>query len=101
MPNHVHCLFSPMPGFALKTILQQMKGESSRTVNLATKRKGRLWEVECFDRMIRNEKHFERVAHYIEWNPVKAKLCIDPQHWGWSSACPESARRLAEKNSGQ
>ena len=38
------------------------------------KRKGKLWQVESWDRLIRNEKHFYMTAEYIRLNPVMAGL---------------------------
>ena len=35
---------------------------------------------------MRDESHMEKVAHYIHWNPVKAKLCVAPSDWALSSA---------------
>lgn len=86
MPNHVHALVTPALSVSLESIIHQIKGQSARAINLAIGRTGRLWEVEYFDRYIRDQPHFERVAHYIEWNPVKAKLCASPEDWPWTSA---------------
>lgn len=97
MPNHVHVLATPAPSVSLGEVLKAMKGGSARAVNQVLKRGGKLWEADNFDRLIRNEDHFRRTWKYIEWNPVKAKLCTDPKHWGFSSAHPESGRRLAEQ----
>ncbi|HEY0867405.1 MAG TPA: hypothetical protein VGE01_08505 [Fimbriimonas sp.] len=34
------------------------------------------------------------MLRYLEWNPVKAKLCTDPKHWHWNSANGDSVKRL-------
>ncbi|MFY9727362.1 MAG: hypothetical protein WAJ87_17830 [Bryobacteraceae bacterium] len=35
---------------------------------------------------VRNEKEFNRIAVYIEENPVSAGLVTTPEDWPWSSA---------------
>ena len=35
---------------------------------------------------IRDGKHFRAVVRYIEENPVKARLCKNPEDWQFSSA---------------
>jgi REP element-mobilizing transposase RayT len=95
MPNHVHALFTPLPGKLLKDIMRDMKGYTSRAINRLLGLRGQLWEEDYFDRWIRDDDHFSRVAAYIEWNPVKAKLCPDPKHWPWSSANEGAWARLS------
>ena len=49
-------------------------------------RSGQFWMEDYFDRYIRNEKHYWNTVHYIENNPVKARLCKEPSDWPFSSA---------------
>ncbi|HVT14064.1 MAG TPA: transposase [Fimbriimonadaceae bacterium] len=86
MPNHVHVLLTPLENVALEEILRTQKSISSTRINKLLGQQGRLWQPDYFDRLIRDEKHFNGVVHYIEWNPVKAGLCVDPADWAWSSA---------------
>src|SRR6476661_3561210 len=44
MPDHVHIILKPNPGFNLSRIMKGMKGASSRLVNEARGAKGRLWQ---------------------------------------------------------
>ena len=46
------------------------------------------WQDESYDRLVRDEKEFERIVHYIEWNPVTAGLATTPEGFAWSSARP-------------
>ena len=48
--------------------------------------KGKAWQIEYWDRFIRDEKHFAQAINYIHENPVKAGLCHHPKEWRWSSA---------------
>ncbi len=86
MPNHVHVLLTPLENVTLEEILRTQKSISSTRINKLLGKQGRLWQPDYFDRLIRDEKHFNGVVHYIEWNPVKAGLCVDPADWTWSSA---------------
>jgi type I restriction enzyme R subunit len=74
MPNHVHVLFRPLAGHALAEILKSWKGFTAREINKRIGKTGALWQDEYWDRLIRNEGHFFKVAEYIRENPVKAKL---------------------------
>jgi len=93
MPNHVHVLLSPL-NTSLDTVVKNIKGASAHSINQLLGRKGRLWQPGFYDRFIRDSDHMYNVHKYIEWNPVKAKLCTDPALWSWSSACPDARTRL-------
>jgi len=94
MPNHVHVLLTPNPDVKLFSIMRRLKTVSSTAVNRLFGRSGQFWQIDYFDRMQRDSEHFARTKHYIEWNPVKAKLCTDPSMWTWSSRSPKSLARL-------
>ena len=86
MPNHVHVMFRPSEGFSLGKILQGWKGGSSVEINRLCHREGPLWMRDYHDRLIRDEDHFRNARSYIRQNPVKAKLCAEPEDWPFSSA---------------
>ena len=46
------------------------------------------WQDESYDRLVRNQTEFDRIVHYIEWNPVTAGLAPAPEQFLWSSARP-------------
>ena len=94
MPNHVHLLLTPLEGHDFRSILGPLKSYSALQINRTLGLHGPLWQVDFFDRLIRDLVHFERVARYIEWNPVKAKLCSDPAMWPFSSANESSLQLL-------
>jgi len=74
MPNHVHLILRPSPGFELSKILQTQKRISSFKINKSIEKQGTLWQSESYDRMIRNAGHLWRCLQYIGKNPRKAKL---------------------------
>jgi REP element-mobilizing transposase RayT len=86
MPNHVHVLISIMPAVQLGQIVGSWKRFTAREANLLLRRTGSFWQVDYWDRFIRNDEHFDIVVNYIDLNPVKAGLTQEPQLWPWGSA---------------
>jgi REP element-mobilizing transposase RayT len=86
MPNHVHAVLEIAEGIDLKEVVKGIKGRSARDANLALGRRGRLWQPDYFDRLIRSPYHLERCVDYVHWNPVKAGLCYDPKRYTSSTA---------------
>ena len=43
-------------------------------------------KIEDWDLYIRDEAHYRKVVHYIEMNPMHARLVRTPQEWPFSSA---------------
>jgi len=85
MPNHVHLLVTPAG--PLRDWLAPLKGFTGIQANRLLCRTGeRFWQEESFDRLIRNEREFEKTRAYIEANPVQAALVTRPEDWPWSSA---------------
>lgn len=86
MPNHVHVLFMPM-GTSMASIVDSWKTFTGREANLRIGRTGqRFWQADYFDVYARDAGHELRLRGYIEANPAKAKLVLDPKSWPWSSA---------------
>ena len=66
-------------------------------------RRGGFWQVDYYDRYIRNEEHYHRTVEYIEMNPVKAGICENREGWAFSSAaklyqCGRDARAPSKKS---
>ncbi len=85
MPNHVHVLFkvglSPM-----SEIVGGWKRHTGRLANKLLGKQGAFWAEDYFDVFMRNADQERQVIHYIESNPAKARLVLDPKKWPWSSA---------------
>jgi len=55
--------------------LQWIKGRTARDANLLLSRMGEpFWKHESYDHRVRSEAQFNRIAAYIEKNPVSAGL---------------------------
>ena len=91
MPNHCHLLIDTAGGdhsshASRERIMHSIKRHSARECNRLLGRTGRFWQTESYDRVVRNDDERQRIARYIEWNPVKAGLCDEPSRWRFSSA---------------
>ena len=86
MPNHVHAVVQPMPGWTLSALLHGWKGYAAREANRLLGRIGhKFWQRESFDHLIRDDQDLERCCHYTTANPVNARLCARAEDWKWSS----------------
>ncbi len=74
MPNHVHVLVSPFDGFTVAEIMRSWKGYSARRLNDACGNRGKVWADSYYDRLVRDQKHLQKVVGYIRRNGEKAKL---------------------------
>jgi hypothetical protein len=77
---------TPLNGYHLDEIEHCIESYTANEANKLLGRRGQFWAIECFDRYIRDWRHFKAVVKYIENNPVKAKLCRTPEEWEFSSA---------------
>ncbi len=74
MPNHVHVLFSPLGDHSLSDILHSWKSFTGKAINKAKGLEGSFWQGDYYDRLVRSQKHFDRVEDYIRKNPEQAAL---------------------------
>ncbi len=98
MPSHFHWLFRPIeawvkslgPDAAIRTprerIMHGLKRFTASECNRRLRLSGPFWQQESYDHWVRSPEELERIIHYIEWNPVKAKLATSPVDYKFSSA---------------
>ncbi len=84
MPNHVHLLITPLT--SVSELLRSLKGATAHEANRVLVRKGPFWQHESYDRLVRDEREFQRIENYIVQNPVKAGLAASSELYQWSSA---------------
>ena len=82
MPNHVHLLIKPL--LELPVMMKNIKGSSAFQINKLLRKKGIFWANEYFDKLIRDEKHYNVVYNYIKNNPRNIILAKDelPRFYG-------------------
>ena len=86
MPNHAHAVVTPFVEHSLSETLQSWKSYSAHKINRRLNRKGRVWQKESFDHLVRNQESFEKFVAYTERNPVVAGYVAHPVEWPFSSA---------------
>ena len=74
MPNHVHALATPAPGRDLSDILHSWKSYTANQINRALNRRGRLWQEETYDHIVRNDEEMAACEQYVLANPAQAGL---------------------------
>lgn len=74
MPNHLHALVEPVKDATLGEIVRHWKGGSAFDIHRTLARRGKLWQPEPFDHIVRSEAQLEHFRRYIAGNPVKAGL---------------------------
>jgi type I restriction enzyme, R subunit len=67
-------LFRPLGEHALPEIMKSWKGFTAREINKRIGKTGALWQDEYWDRLIRSERHFFKVAEYIRENLKGARV---------------------------
>ena len=84
MPNHVHLLVTPIED--VSKMMQSLKRFTARQANEILGQTGQpFWQEESYDRLVRNETEFQRIARYIETNPVRAGLASTIEEFPCSS----------------
>ena len=86
MPDHVHLLLKPASNnsgadYSLSKILQGIKGFSAWEINQARRTKGAIWQMESYDRIVRDQDEYLEKWQYIRLNPVKTGLCHSPEEY--------------------
>ena len=74
MPNHVHLLVCLQKNVTLEAQCESWKSFAARRVNQLLARRGRLWQSESFDHLVRSPEHFRYFQRYIAENPRNASL---------------------------
>ena len=75
MPNHEHLIVCLLGCNEIETICTSWKRYSAVKINQAIGKKGRFWQEESFDQLIRSDDQFEAIQKYIASNPNALKPC--------------------------
>jgi REP element-mobilizing transposase RayT len=74
MPNHAHVLASFRNEEDMLSQCESWKHFTATEINRRLGRKGRFWEQDGFDHLVRNDAWFEYYRRYIADNPSRANL---------------------------
>lgn len=80
MPNHVHLLAAFESPDALKAQCDSWLHYTALQINKAMGTKGKFWQQEPFDHLVRSAEQFEHLKRYIAENPHKAGLSAGDYH---------------------
>jgi REP element-mobilizing transposase RayT len=89
MPDHVHMIFTPlinreaMEVYSLAEIMDAVKGASAHKVNRALGRRGRVWQPESFDHVLRSSENLDAKIGYVLENPVRLGLVDVWTQYSW------------------
>lgn len=85
MDNHVHLLVTPTTVAGLSRMMQSMGRRYTQYFNQQYLRTGTLWEGRFKSCLIEADNYLLACARYIELNPVRAGLVMQPEDYLWSS----------------
>ena len=74
MPNHVHVLAAFPDEESMLKQCESWKHFTAMQINRQLGRKGRFWQQDGFDHLVRSERQFEHLRRYIAENPTRAGL---------------------------
>jgi REP element-mobilizing transposase RayT len=90
MPNHVHLVFKLInKNKSITDLMKSIKRYSARKANEILITKGKFWQVESFDRWVRDEKELYNIIKYVLLNPVNAGLVEDYKDWQHTYCHPD------------
>jgi hypothetical protein len=74
MPNHAHLLVAFPDEGSMLAQCESWKHYTATQINRRLGQRGRFWQQDGFDHLIRSEEQFEYLRNYIAQNPKKAGL---------------------------
>ena len=88
MPDHVHVIFTPLKDeegrqFGMAEIMQSIKGAAAHRINKVLKRRGKVWEEESFDRIMRSYENIVEKVEYVCQNPLRKGLIQEGEAYPW------------------
>ena len=85
MANHVHLLVSSCSAHGISKMMQSVGRRYVRYFNDRNQRTGTLWEGRYRATVIDSDRYLFTCSRYIEENPVRAGIVMEPSQYRWSS----------------
>ena len=99
MPDHVHLILTPFAdkngSFTIPQIMHAIKSESAHRINKALERRGKVWQEESFDHVLRGDESVARKIAYVLENPFRAGLVKSSAEYRWVWRRPEPILQTA------
>ena len=93
MSNHFHLLATPETAEGIPQMMQAVGRRYVRNFNLRQQRTGTLWEGRYRSTLIQAERYLLACMVYMDLNPVRAGMVMDPADYPWSSYAHYVGRR--------
>ena len=71
MDDHVHVMVCPLPTFELDETLRSWRSFTANQLQRKHQRRGEIWQIEPYDRIIRDAKEAAQKAKYTLDNPFR------------------------------
>ncbi len=85
MTNHIHLLAMAESSDSISRLMQSVGRRYVRYVNRTYQRTGTLFEGRFKSSLVESERYLLTCMRYIELNPVRAGMVVDPGDYRWSS----------------
>ena len=85
MSNHFHLLATPETEEGIPQLMQAVGRRYVRNFNMRQSRTGTLWEGRYKSTLIQAERYLLNCMVYMDLNPVRAGMVLDPADYRWSS----------------
>jgi putative transposase len=85
MTNHVHLLLTPSTADGLPKMMQALGRTYVRRFNDSHQRSGTLWEGRYKSALIQSDRYLLACMVYMDLNPVRAGMVVQPADYPWSS----------------
>jgi len=85
MTNHVHLLLDPSEKYSLQKIMHGISMSYAKYFNYKYEKCGHLWQGRYKNYAIQKDQYLLNCANYIEMNPIRSKICQNPEDYPWSS----------------
>ena len=70
--------------WSLGQIMDAIKGASAHKINQALQRKGKVWQTESFDHVLRSSENLGQKIQYLLDNPVRRGLACRWEDYPWT-----------------
>ena len=85
MTNHFHLLITPRDRNSAANMMKHVGQRYAQYVNRTYRRTGTLWEGRFRSCLAQEQGYLLTCQRYIELNPVRANMVVDPAEYPWSS----------------
>ena len=85
MTNHVHLLLTPGEPRAISSAMHSASRRYAGYFNQRYERTGTLWEGRFHASLVTTDHYLFSCHRYIDLNPVRAGIVVDPSIYPWSS----------------